>query len=244
MKKAPQPLRLHASRPLFPAGRTKVRTAGRKLAVIVGFATLAGCATQSPTPGGGATMAGVPDTAGKRTARYSLPTHPIPSWRDGLVTPPRAETPADPEKILSGEWQDDPSETDSANVAELATYALNYLGVPYRMGGSSPEAGFDCSGLVGYVSREVLGLQLPRRAEEMSRIGEPVKISELQPGDLVFYNTLRRKFSHVGIYLGDGRFVHSPSSGGVVRIESMDLAYWKKRFNGARRLASAESASR
>ncbi|MPS29132.1 MAG: peptidoglycan endopeptidase [Alcaligenaceae bacterium] len=157
--------------------------------------------------------------------------------------PSRTE-PLDPESILSGQWQDDKADAGLGGQAELAAYALNYLGVRYRLGGSSPEAGFDCSGLVTYVSREVLGLQLPRRAEEISRVGDPIDIGDLQPGDLVFYNTLRRKFSHVGIYLGDGRFVHSPSSGGVVRVESMDMAYWKKRFNGARRLASSESASR
>ena len=131
----------------------------------------------------------------------------------------------------------------SAN-AGLATYALNYLGVPYRFGGASPASGFDCSGLVAYVSQAVLGLKLPRQSEQMIAAGAPVSQADLRPGDLVFYNTLHRKYSHVGIYLGDGRFVHSPSSGGVVRIESMDVAYWKKRFNGARRLASSEPSAR
>lgn len=148
----------------------------------------------------------------------------------------------DPAAILNGEW---PADTPSLlPTHELASYALGYLGTRYRMGGSSPDTGFDCSGLVSYVTQQVLGLHLPRRAEEISRVGQSVEREELQPGDLVFYNTLRRKYSHVGIYLGEGRFVHSPSAGGVVRIESMDMAYWKTRFNGARRIALNEAAAR
>jgi len=242
MKKRSPFLRPHLSRPQVSAGRALARRAGRKLAWIVAFGALAGCATQSPEPRGTASAAAT-DVV-RAPHRYSLPTHPIPSWTHGSTSALRVEKEPDPEKILSGEWQETANADDPAGAADLAAYALNYLGVPYRRGGASPDAGFDCSGLVSYVSRAVLGLQVPRRAEEMSRVGEPVKMNELQPGDLVFYNTLRRKFSHVGIYLGDGRFVHSPASGGVVRIESMDIAYWKKRFNGARRLASAEPASR
>lgn len=242
MKNACFHLCLPTSWPSFPAGAARVGKAGGKLVAALGFAALAGCATQPPSSQN--SIASAPEAPVKRTARYSLPTHPIPSWKDGISADSSRAEPLDPELILSGQWQDDKPGADSGDTAGLAAYALNYLGVRYRMGGSSPEAGFDCSGLVGYVSREVLGLQLPRRAEEMSRMGDPIGIRDLQPGDLVFYNTLRRKYSHVGIYLGDGRFVHSPSAGGVVRIESMDLTYWKKRFNGARRLASSESASR
>ena len=234
MKKARFHLRLPAFRPQFPAGGAEVRKAGGKLAMLVGSAVLAGCATQSPTT----------TQNGSSAAADTPANHPIPSWKDSISPLPSRTEPLDPEKILSGQWQDDKADAGVGGQAELAAYALNYLGVRYRLGGSSPEAGFDCSGLVTYVSREVLGLQLPRRAEEISRVGDPIDIGDLRPGDLVFYNTLRRKFSHVGIYLGDGRFVHSPSSGGVVRVESMDIAYWKKRFNGARRLASSESASR
>ncbi|MGH8809397.1 MAG: C40 family peptidase, partial [Noviherbaspirillum sp.] len=94
----------------------------------------------------------------------------------------------------------------------------------------------DCSGLVRYLFKEVWGTNLPRTSEEISRVGEKVETQNLQPGDLVFYNTLRRGFSHVGIYLGDNKFIHAPSGGGQVRIESMDLGYWKARFNGARRI--------
>lgn len=119
---------------------------------------------------------------------------------------------------------------------ELVIRALGLLGVNYKWGGNSPETGLDCSGLVKHVFHEAAGLVLPRRAEEMSRAGEPIARSELKPGDLVFFNTLRRAFSHVGIYIGDGRFVHAPSSGGKVRVERLSEAYWAKRFNGARRV--------
>lgn len=114
--------------------------------------------------------------------------------------------------------------------------ALVLLGIRYRKGGASPEAGFDCSGFVSHVFREGLGLILPRTSREMSQAGEEIRKDELRPGDLVFFNTMRRTFSHVGIYLGDNQFVHAPRSGGRVRVEDMNVAYWKARFNGARRI--------
>lgn len=124
--------------------------------------------------------------------------------------------------------------------SELALQAMAMIGIRYKYGGNLPENGLDCSGLVRYVFKEVLGKELPRTSEEISRVGSEVDRSELQPGDLVFYNTLRRGFSHVGIYLGDNKFIHAPSSGGKVRIESMDVGYWKQRFNGARRISQPE----
>jgi cell wall-associated NlpC family hydrolase len=126
---------------------------------------------------------------------------------------------------------------------QLAGEALNYLGIRYRFGGSSPSTGFDCSGLVGYVAEQSLGLKLPRNAAEIYQQGMPVRRADLQVGDLVFFNTMGRRYSHVGIYLGEDRFVHSPSAGGVVRIERMDMAYWAKRYNGARRLDTTMVAS-
>lgn len=116
--------------------------------------------------------------------------------------------------------------------------ALSHLGIRYRYGGNSPDQGFDCSGLVSYVAFQSLGLALPRSAAEIAARGQEVPRNDLVAGDLVFFNTMGRKFSHVGIYLGDDRFVHSPSSGGVVRVEDMTMAYWSKRYNGARRLDS------
>lgn len=114
--------------------------------------------------------------------------------------------------------------------------ALDQLGIPYRYGGSSPDTGFDCSGLVAYSAERGLGLKLPRNSSAIASMGTSVDKPKLQPGDLVFFNTLGRRYSHVGIYLGDERFVHSPSAGGVVRIEKMTMTYWAKRYNGARRL--------
>jgi cell wall-associated NlpC family hydrolase len=114
--------------------------------------------------------------------------------------------------------------------------ALALHGVEYKRGGKSPLAGLDCSGLVRYVFHEAQGIDLPNTARELAGVGEKVKRDALQPGDLVFYNTLRRAFSHVGIYLGDNRFIHAPSTGGEVRIDNMTSEYWAKRFNGARRI--------
>jgi len=125
----------------------------------------------------------------------------------------------------------------------LVGAALGQLGVRYRFGGSSPETGFDCSGLVAYSAEQSLGLKLPRNAAEIAGQGISVARNELRPGDLVFFNTMGRRYSHVGIYMGADRFVHSPSAGGVVRVEDMRMAYWTKRYNGARRLDNTSVAS-
>jgi cell wall-associated NlpC family hydrolase len=118
---------------------------------------------------------------------------------------------------------------------EVVLGALQYIGVRYRWGGNTPKTGFDCSGLVRYVFNN-LGIALPRRAVEMSRVGRKVSADALQPGDLVFFNTRRSTFSHVGIHIGQGRFIHAPSTGKNVRIDQISNRYWKKRFTGARRL--------
>ena len=113
--------------------------------------------------------------------------------------------------------------------------ALAQVGKPYRWGGSSPRHGFDCSGLVQHVYREALGIELPRTSREMGTRGTKVARADLAPGDLVFFQTGRHPNSHVGIYIGHGRFVHAPSSGSIVRVEAIDKRYWMKRFNGGRR---------
>lgn len=123
--------------------------------------------------------------------------------------------------------------------AEALLQTLLALGVDYRYGGRSPESGFDCSGLVAHVFREAYGIELPHNAHAQSKFGARVSLSELRAGDLVFYNTLNRPFSHVGIYLGDGRFVHAPKTGAQVRVESIRGRYWMRRFDGARRLQPA-----
>ena len=128
------------------------------------------------------------------------------------------------------------AETDADYQFAAALQALVTVGARYHYGGSSPDTGFDCSGLVAHVYERAWGLSLPRRTEEQRRLGRAVKRSDLQPGDLVFYNTRNRPYSHVGIYLGDGNFVHAPRPGQRVRVESIDTRYWRTRFNGARRL--------
>lgn len=114
--------------------------------------------------------------------------------------------------------------------------ALSLSGIRYQYGGSSPESGFDCSGFVRYVYQQAANLSLPHSARAISQIGQSIPKHELQPGDLVFFNTLKSAFSHVGIYLGNNRFIHAPSSGGGVRVEDMQESYWKNRFNGAQRI--------
>lgn len=115
-----------------------------------------------------------------------------------------------------------------------ADYALEMVGKPYRYGGFTP-AGFDCSGLVHY-SFGRAGMRLPRDTPGLRRAGDELSRSELAKGDLVFFDQEGKKASHVGIYLGDGRFVHAPSTGGRVRIDRVDSPYWHKHFNEARRI--------
>ncbi|MGB8518333.1 MAG: C40 family peptidase [Gallionella sp.] len=154
----------------------------------------------------------------------------------------RANAPS-PEAILNGA---DPEQTAAeSGVAapenfapnKLTDYAQNLLGTRYRYGGNNPQQGFDCSGFVSYVYRNVAGVTLPRSSIEISRRGKVLDRDELRPGDLVFFNTLRHKFSHVGIYLGNNLFIHSPSSGGSVRKDDMSSDYWRKTYNGARRIS-------
>jgi cell wall-associated NlpC family hydrolase len=116
-------------------------------------------------------------------------------------------------------------------------HALQTVGVKYRLGGRSPDTGFDCSGLVVHVFERAWGVLLPPGTAALRRVGMPItKLKELEPGDLVFYNTRNRPYSHVGIYLGEGRFLHAPRPGAQVRVENVTTPYWRQRFDGARRL--------
>jgi cell wall-associated NlpC family hydrolase len=124
-------------------------------------------------------------------------------------------------------WQD---------TQDVAQFALGMLGVGYRWGGETPERGLDCSGLIRYVFQQVTGVTLPRTARELSRVGANVQLADLQVGDLVFFDTRRFPFSHVGLYLGDNRFIHAPARGREVEISTLSSRYWQKQFNGARRL--------
>jgi cell wall-associated NlpC family hydrolase len=123
-------------------------------------------------------------------------------------------------------------------VAELLVSAIGLVGVPYRFGGNTMENGFDCSGFTRHLFQTHLGVTLPRRSQDQASAERFVDVPgyELQPGDLVFFNTLRRANSHVGIYIGDGRFIHAPRTGAVVRLEPMRSSYWLQRYDGARRL--------
>jgi len=122
----------------------------------------------------------------------------------------------------------------------LVGNALGFLGVPYRRGGNSAETGFDCSGFVRAMYDQTVGLVLPRRAAEQAAVTQPVANADMKPGDLVFFNTMRRAFSHVGIYVGEGKFIHSPKPGAQVRVESLSGSYWQRRFQGARRVEGTE----
>ena len=130
-----------------------------------------------------------------------------------------------------------------SSASELIGNAMVFLGVNYRYGGSSPETGFDCSGFVRATFEKARGYVLPRRAAEQAAVTQKIAKEELKPGDLVFFNTMRRTFSHVGIYIGEGKFIHAPSTGSSVRVDDMNASYWTKRFNGARRVAEANKLS-
>jgi cell wall-associated NlpC family hydrolase len=127
-------------------------------------------------------------------------------------------------------------EQPSARSPDLLLHALAMSGFDYQRGGKSVASGFDCSGLVAHVFKQAYGMNLPHNAKAQSAYGKPVPASQLEAGDLVFFNTLQQPFSHVGIYLGDNRFIHAPRPGAVVRTENMKLAYWRTRFDGARRI--------
>ncbi len=132
----------------------------------------------------------------------------------------------------------------SDTASELVVNAMGFLGVPYKRGGNSFEQGLDCSGFVRLMYEQTVGLVLPRRSAEQAAATQPINQSDLQPGDLVFFNTLKSAFSHVGIYVGDNKFIHSPRSGGVIRVEDMRVNYWQARFDGARRVdANAKTAT-
>jgi cell wall-associated NlpC family hydrolase len=133
--------------------------------------------------------------------------------------------------------------TVGQGASNLVLTAMGFLGVPYRRGGNTVDTGFDCSGFVKAMYEQTVGLILPRRANEQAAATQHIDRRDLQPGDLVFFNTLKRAFSHVGIYIGDGKFIHSPKPGAQVRVEDMGGPYWSPRFDGARRVLPTERAA-
>lgn len=123
---------------------------------------------------------------------------------------------------------------------EVALYALGLLETGYQFGGRNPAAGLDCSGMVSWVVENISGKRLPHNAAQIARLTRPIGLDELQSGDLVFFNTLQRQHSHMGIYIGDGRFIHAPSSRGKVRIEQLDNHYFASRIDGVRTLIARD----
>jgi cell wall-associated NlpC family hydrolase len=158
----------------------------------------------------------------------SAPAGPAPVLR---TEPPSAST---PHPASSNQPMD--------RMSEMVVAAMGALGVPYRRGGNTYDSGFDCSGFVRAVVEQTLGLMLPRNAAQQAAATHQIERTELQPGDLVFFNTLRRNYSHVGIYVGDHKFIHSPKPGAAVRIEDMRVNYWDRRFDGARRVFGQAAA--
>jgi cell wall-associated NlpC family hydrolase len=134
----------------------------------------------------------------------------------------------------------DPGPTAIAGVraadigSDVALYALGLIDTGYRFGGKNPDAGLDCSGMVAYVFDRAAGLRVSGSAAEIAQVGKPVERESLKPGDLVFFNTRNRPWSHVGIYIGDGRFVHAPATNGRVRVDRMTDRYYAQRFEAAR----------
>ncbi len=129
----------------------------------------------------------------------------------------------------------------SVGQEDISVTAIGLIGTPYRWGGNNPEGGFDCSGLIAYVFASTRGKNIPRTTVEMPRVSALVEDTPLAPGDLVFFNTLGTPYSHVGIYVGKGRFVHAPNSGGTVRLEELQKPYWSSRFTEARRISTMGS---
>lgn len=166
-----------------------------------------------------ATSAGTDDAMGRLLAEKGL------LEKSGPAEPPAANAPP------------------ANKASELVVAAMGALGVPYRRGGNTFESGFDCSGFVRAMYQQTAGLLLPRRAAQQAAATQQIDRTELQPGDLVFFNTLRRAFSHVGIYVGDHKFIHSPKPGAEVRVEDMRVNYWSRRFDGARRVLAQSTPS-
>lgn len=167
---------------------------------------------------------------GEQTAQ---PQAPMASPSPAPTSPPPSASRA----------QESAPESTEQRLSALVVAAMGALGVPYRRGGNGYDSGFDCSGFVRALYEQNFGLLLPRRAAEQATATHNIGREELKPGDLVFFNTLGRTFSHVGIYVGDHRFIHSPKSGAVVRIEDMRVNYWNRRFTGARRVVGQTTAS-
>ncbi|THF63439.1 C40 family peptidase [Pseudothauera rhizosphaerae] len=153
------------------------------------------------------------------------------------LPPPTADTSATPRR--SAPQNSYFTLEDQSQSREMVIFALGLLDVGYRFGGRNPEAGLDCSGMVSYIVEQVSGQRLPHNAAQIAERTRPIGVADLQPGDLVFFNTQNRRHSHMGVYMGDGRFIHAPSSRGRIRIERLDNPYFAQRIDGARSLLAS-----
>ena len=153
--------------------------------------------------------------------------------------PPAATMPVPPDTAGTQPQGRDYFQLDTAYSQEMVIYALGLLDTGYTFGGRNPEAGLDCSGMVAYIVEQISGQRLPHNAAKIAALTRPIPLSALLPGDLVFFNTSDRRHSHMGIYMGEGKFVHAPSSRGRVRVERLDNPYFKPRIDGARSLLAA-----
>lgn len=194
----------------------------------IGLAAAALCWHSLALAAPDATPDASPDSAPDAVTRLLIDRGLLPAETANL-TPNTTETsPTLSQKLRDG-------------ASDMVLTAMHFLGVPYRHGGTTEATGFDCSGFTRHIFEMSLGLVLPRRADQQANAAGLMKVGreDLRPGDLVFFNTMRRTFSHVGIYVGDGKFIHSPATGGSVRVDDMRYAYWSQRFNGARRAGTA-----
>ena len=155
-------------------------------------------------------------------AAKAAAAQPAPASDPVVLAKADADVPADASKPGSG-------------VQALLKRALALLGTPYRWGGTGTN-GFDCSGLVGYVFKTALGVELPRVSRDMANTGQRIDRASLSAGDIVFFGVHGRRVDHVGIYVGEGRFVHAPSTGGTVRLDRLDGPYWRDHYSGAKRV--------
>lgn len=179
-----------------------------RLCLLAGAALLAGCASTPRVPA--SESIGLPD--GSHIVHTPLPRQP-PTASAPDVAPPLGSA--------------------------LAMSALAYVGTRYRFGGNTPESGFDCSGFVRWVFRDHLRPDFPRASQAMAQVDAPsIEPTQLQPGDLLFFRIRGSRISHVGIHVGDGRFIHAPSRGGAVRIDRLDDRYWQRRYAGAKRIVA------
>lgn len=138
--------------------------------------------------------------------------------------------------VIAPQQQAAVSPQNREQASEVVMYALGLMDIDYRFGGKNPEGGLDCSGMVSYIYRNALGIELPPNAARIAQIGREIETASLAPGDLVFFNTTGKRFSHVGIYLGEDRFIHAPSSNGKIKISNLKSGYYAKRLDAARTL--------